>query len=543
MVVSIVIACPIVATHVWLRWRNETDEKTLVALPLVVAGLLAYVSAIAYFLMPFVGRCFALSATLGCALYAGRTMWKCHRPQVDGLRLPATLALLLGLLYLGLLYLPLLDRPYSSQSAIRFTHELPMDPLLPAIMGDRLFAGEPLRPFVGGGWSSSDRPPLQTGFYLFVLPSTRLLGLPDGLAYQCVATLAQLFWVPAAWLIVRALCRNRFQAALTVLIVATIGFFVVNSVYVWPKLLGAAFVTLSALLLFERSSARSGHYLLLATAAAVLGWLAHGSAAFSILAIAPIWLIRGCPGHKLLIVAIPLAVIIAAPWIYYQKICDPPGDRLIKWHLAGVIPVDSRSASEVLGSAYAALSWEQWIAARKANFTTLFGGSLVSIGDFFTTRSSSRRIEEFFFFFRAMGVLNLVWLFWPLVWCFRRRPLASPHLFCGLLSWLILTLGIWITLMFIPASTVLHQGSYAAMLVACVLGTVLLLDLPPYLKGVFLVWHIAYFSATWLFYFGSARTTPGMLPLIGLTSLALGLAVRWARRVDTRHLVSAERSS
>jgi len=37
--------------------------------------------------------------------------------------------------------------------------------------------------------------------------------------------------------------------------------------------------------------------------------------------------------------ALAIVVVFYLPWSAYQKYVDPPGNRLLKIHLAGVIPV------------------------------------------------------------------------------------------------------------------------------------------------------------------------------------------------------------
>ena len=79
-----------------------------------------------------------------------------------------------------------------------------------------------------------------------------------------------------------------------------------------------------------------------------LAWLSHGSVAFSFLALAPFaaWKLR-----RQWRLALPGTVIFFAmvgPWIAYQKIYDPPANRLFKWHLAGQSERDPRGTWETI---------------------------------------------------------------------------------------------------------------------------------------------------------------------------------------------------
>ena len=396
---------PVAAIFLWLRRRNEPNERCLIIAPLVGLGLLGYVAFFSFVFSPSFGRLFSYVSIISTATYVffvTRRSWLHF--HAGGLKYLPALAFSLGLFYLGILYLPAFHQPYFDQSSLRFIPGLPFDPVIPAVLGDRLFAGEPVRPFMLD-WLSSDRPPLQTGLYLFVLPWLKLLSLPEGLGYQCVGTFCQLFWVPATWLMMCALCRERRVAAAGVLILAITGFFLLNSVYVWPKLLAGSYVLFAGLLLIDANPHRP-RFALLAGLAAALGWLAHGGVAFSLIALVPIWVIRGCPYWRKIPVTALLFLLIAGPWLWYQKFYDPPGDRLLKWHLAGTIPVDSRPLFEVLRTAYSELSWSEWLDVKLANIRTLFRGRFSQLFDFFTTPGKQRRMEEFFHFFRAIGVLN-----------------------------------------------------------------------------------------------------------------------------------------
>ena len=46
-----------------------------------------------------------------------------------------------------------------------------------------------------------------------------------------------------------------------------------------------------------------------------------------------------------------------APWSAYQKYGDPPGNRLTKWTLAGVVEVDDRGTAEAIFDSYGEAGW------------------------------------------------------------------------------------------------------------------------------------------------------------------------------------------
>ncbi|MDB6126592.1 MAG: hypothetical protein JWM35_488, partial [Verrucomicrobia bacterium] len=460
------IAIPVVATHAWISAAGETDERILVGAPLIALGLLGALMFLAFFIHPVVGFVLSFGSELTLATYLFLRQKNGFPWRAEIFEIPGLLIFSIGLFNLALLYLPNLGREPEWQSQVRFLYEFPPDANLPKLLGDRLYSGESPKPFLPeSGWLSSDRPPLQSGIYLLVRPWLSPLGIPAGFSYQCVGTLCQFIWIPAVWLIGRKLRLKVLPTTTIILLMAASGFVLFNSTYVWPKLLSGGFVLLAATLLLDRTEARTPETAVLGGAAAALGWLSHGGAAFSLVTLGMILLIPPwfLGRKKTLLAAVAFAVLVL-PWSAYQKFYDPPANRLLKWHLAGVIPIDSRSTPEAMADSYGALSHDALVANKSANFHTLFNGSFWDTLDIFTTPLRKRRVDEFFYIFRSLGILNLAWLVAPVMWLVRRRLPEFFELQGLMLAWTALTLVLWAALMFIPSSTLLHQGPYAAMI-------------------------------------------------------------------------------
>ena len=535
VLVFVLSGIPAVAAHGWLRRRGVQDERMLVAGPLIFTGIAGYVAFFAFFLNPAAGQFYSFSTIVGLGAYAAwppRT--RLLAGSAEGLALPVLLVFAVGLFYLALLYLPDLARKPEWQSQVRFLYEFPIDANLPKMLGDRLYAGESPRPFLPEvGWLSSDRPPLQAGLYLLIRPWIELFRLPAGLGYQCVGTLAQLFWLPGAWLIGRFMGLGRFRTAVSLLLLAASGFALFNSTYVWPKLLAGGYVLIAAALLLDRSAARSASLAGLAAAAAALGWLAHGAAAFSLVTLALALLVpRYFPGWKNCLLAAAIFGLLALPWTLYQKVYDPPANRLLKWHLAGVVPIDSRSTWEAIRDSYSGLSRAALIANKRANFGTLIGGSFVSVADVVTTPRMKRKVDEFFYVFRSLGILNLAWGFGPLAWLFRRRLPLNFQQIVPVLGWTLLTLVFWSLALFTPASTILHSSSYAMMLCLFLVAIIVLLDLPAWVAWLIAGWHVIEFTVTWLPYSHSASLQSGMFLFLALAVTLIGFGLRRMRQTD-----------
>ena len=67
------------------------------------------------------------------------------------------------------------------------------------------------------------------------------------------------------------------------------------------------------------------------------------------------------PSLKTMIYGFATIVVLYAPWMIYQNVFDPPANRLLKWHFAGVVEVDARSFGTALRDAYGALSWDAYV--------------------------------------------------------------------------------------------------------------------------------------------------------------------------------------
>ena len=76
--------------------------------------------------------------------------------------------------------------------------------------------------------------------------------------------------------------------------------------------------------------------------------LAHGGAIFFLLAAAFYFSVTRATGRiTYMVFSIATFLSIYTPWVFYQRVIQPPGDRLLKWHLAGVIPVTEESFKTV----------------------------------------------------------------------------------------------------------------------------------------------------------------------------------------------------
>ena len=68
------------------------------------------------------------------------------------------------------------------------------------------------------------------------------------------------------------------------------------------------------------------------------------------------------------------ALIVILPWTAYQHWGDPPGNRVVKWTLAGVTAIDGRGVVDEVGHAYAEAGVGDVLNNKLQNFLTMAGG-------------------------------------------------------------------------------------------------------------------------------------------------------------------------
>jgi uncharacterized PurR-regulated membrane protein YhhQ (DUF165 family) len=236
-----------------------------------------------------------------------------------------------------------------------------------------------------------------------------------------------------------------------------------------------------------------------------LAWLSHGGVAFSFLVLAP-WLAwclvatlqerRGSQEWRGFFLAAIVFAVLAAPWLAYQKFYDPPGHRLLKWHLAGVSAKDPRGTWETIHTSYQALTWSQIWEHKAFNLRRQVEGDWQWWRRWTAAEAPHRRKDEFFFTARALTwwVLGLAAL--PVALARGRlRAHGPPH--GALAVWSLATLIVWCLLMFTGGQAVVHHGSYVVMLALFALLSAWCEFASPWMLAVVGGLQAALFATTW----------------------------------------------
>ena len=476
---------------------------------------LGYLAFCCYFTSPLLGRVFSWTV-LGGSIVALLGPWSA-RQNHDEFVQALGLAFLIGLSYVALTCL-FGSTPFSGLAANRFVLNMPVDNQIPQIFADRLWAGKSPRHLLGD-WLSSDRPPLQTGWLLLTRPAIVGLGFDRDTEASMSGIWFQLLWVPALWALFRRLGSGRWATASMIAAMAFTGFQLFYTIYTWPKL-GAAALVLGAFIVWQPkqgfTASSSRRDFAIGGIWAALGWLSHGGVAFSLVGLAPLalfWSWRERQFRHPWLIAAICFIVVSAPWFAYQKLYEPPGNRLMKWHLAGVIPPDSRGFAETLFDSYRQIGWHGALANRWSNLRLQYAGNFGDLLHFKTADDiQSRRSEE-------LGLTARIFSWWLpaaliLPWFFWRQRKSPDSFFNGAALWWLAGWLAWLALMFLPGSADSHLGT----LVTQLLGFALLIwTARSWRRAAFLVLaslQIAEFLGQWVTASPGTAGTTNFLPVV-----------------------------
>jgi hypothetical protein len=365
---------------------------------------------------------------------------------------------------------------------------------IPAFFSDWMFAGAPgSPPIFPPEWHLSDRPPLQAGYVL----TQRVFGWDvTGTHYQVLGVILQQLWIVGLWALLLAARVSDRTRALAIVAGLVSDIAIVNGFYVWPKLLGAAFVLAAlALVVAPRGSTSKEQpwTILLLAALAALAYLAHGTSVFGLIPVAAVALWRGLPNWRWIAAGVAVLLLLVGPWSAFQRFEDPPGNRLMKWSLAGVVEIDRRGVLETLADEYGEAGVAGTIENKLENFLTMAGGNpavgapaegAVPFGDVITeTGDTVTALGEARFGDAASKIREIK--HWHLLWTLGIFLLALPVIALGRLrghwrderdwrfarfSLLVSAIGVsaWGLLMFgeVAGRAVVTQGTLAIPLVA-----------------------------------------------------------------------------
>jgi hypothetical protein len=480
----ILLVLPGFAVCAWGAYKGIRSVVTAGVLLLASIGISGYLAFWVYFIGPRLALVFELLVPLASGIlvvWIGRRL-DSHAGRVLKSLIPVVMltgAAALLILSVGFLYGGTQDALHTA--SVRFSHPLATDNELPYLFAKTLRDGHLPRPFFRD-WLASDRPPLQSGMVLSQAP----FGHPGKIGYTVISVIAQSLWLFGLWLLLVARHTGRNLTALVLLTCLWSGFTFLNSFFVWPKLLAASFTIGFFAVLFgdEEGLGSVEKRVRFITAGTLLGLglLSHGGTVFAVIGglLAFVVLRRRLPLTSIALMA-SISAGIYLPWFLYQKFVDPPGDRLLKMHLAGVEQIDSRTTVQAIFSAYKDLTIQQWGYNKLANTDRILGHNLDywrSVGRIlvrpFGRHTNSEPVPQiagnargtaYFCFVPCLGFLPMGFLafFSGAKKRFRTTEWQTAAI---LFLMVVVSLFDWCLLEFGPGTTIVQSGAYAVNLLA-----------------------------------------------------------------------------
>ncbi len=380
-VVQLVLtAAPGVAATLAAARLGERRLPVLLGIALAASGAAAMLAFWVYYLAPSLGPSCAYAiffASIALAIWAWPALAGEHA-LLRALAIPLALWALgsLFIIFFGFLHggmdtaLNTANTRFSTQP-----NQLASDNFIPYFFADWMFAGHPgSAPIFEPGWHFSDRPPLQVGYVL----SQRIFGWdPMTLHAQLLGVLVQQLWIVGLWAVLLAARVSARTRGLAIVAALVSDVAILNAFYVWPKLLAAAFVLAALALVVSTDGSllrRSPGTVVLFGALVGLAYLSHGSSVFGLIPVVILALAKGLPNPRWVAAGIAAALLLILPWTAYQRYGDPPGDRVVKWGLAGVTEIDDKGVGEAVVDAYREAGLGGALDNKLQNFLTMAGG-------------------------------------------------------------------------------------------------------------------------------------------------------------------------
>ncbi|MEQ1637485.1 MAG: hypothetical protein ABL903_12400 [Methylococcales bacterium] len=538
---ALIILCPILAGILFAVRLGIRDLTLLLLIGLASGGVLAYIDFWLWLLRPRIGLLAAIGFLLGAIFLSGQWLTKLPAGMIVQLQILAKVALLWFCYALFLLALGLaptnLDNPLA-EVAVRFSSPLPIDNRLPYVLAQQVTAGAIKSPMIDV-WLSSDRPPLQTAYFLISGASK----LPQSdLHYQVLATLLQSLWVVGMWLLLAVLKPGRQGLFLGLLVPMLSGFAFVHGLFTWPKLFPVVYLAgICALFLrADKNALRDWRIGGLVGVITALAMLCHGGSLFALFGMGLGFIVlKRVPSAYFIVCACIIGALILLTWSIYQQVFDPPGNHILKWHLAGVENIDPRPLWQTVQESYAQLSFEQIVTNKLSNLHVMAGRIVVwfpltiqaAFGLLNNAEADALRGEQFFHLFATLGLLGVFIPFMAV------SALKYPK--NGVLRLPLVALAIvffQIVLLFGPDAAVIHQGS---LFLVCLVFSGAMLAVTAYNST--LAWVVAgtHFALTAVIYgcylpIGKVLKYDQTLWLLVPVSLCCVIGILWKIAGDNR---------
>jgi hypothetical protein len=269
------------------------------------------------------------------------------------------------------------------------------------------------------------------------------------------------------------------------------------------------------------------------TALSVLG---HGSSLFALIGFVVVVIaFWAWPSAKTMIYGFVTIVALYVPWMIYQNVFDPPANRLLKWHFAGVMDLDNRSFGTALRDAYGALSWDAYVQGKLGNIDAVIGHwpgatarSIAAIFRLGSWEPAGMRSNDFFHLLPSLHLYSLALIGAVLLLPFLKadqRPQRDAAL--RMLVALVAILAVFVLLIFQPGQTINHQGTFAVQVLATICAFMVLSTRMPLLAFAFIAVQAVTVSAAYAF---ALKHDPALWPLLAICVAATVMLVAYSLR-------------
>ena len=525
----VIILLPGLAALVAARRHLDRPAQRL-AVVLAGCGVAGMVTFWAYFLGPEIGKATAVTLLiLSLGTLSGPHAWETVTDA--DVSFPLALALGAAVFYSGAAFVD--GGLAAPMTAMFHRFWIVLDNAIPELFAEHLVDGRSVHGFVIADWHFSDRPPLQTGM---VLPLYWLFGNRE-VGYQFGAIAIESLFTVAIWALLRSLAVGIRRCALLVAAVIPSGVLFFNAVYVWPKLIAATLVVAAFAIVIDGATRSNFVRPVLVAVLAILAMLSHGSSVYPLLALAPFavaFVYRRCRWSLGLLLALVAAVLVLyAPWSAFQRFEDPPGNRLVKWHLADSYKVDDpRSIADTVIDAYSHATIGEIVVNKLENF-----GTVIWRPDYAKVAGTPGWLSDLWGKARIIQVELLVPATLPLALVYlalltrRGRSRARDLHLTG--AWVVASIVIWCLLQFggpTASRTVLHNGSLAPVLCILACGALLARRLSRTLFLLVFAAQAATFLLVWVVTLHGHPALPGAVDVsrfepASLAALGVGGAI------------------
>jgi hypothetical protein len=427
------------------------------------------------------------------------------------------------------------------------------DNQIPIYVAQFMADGTPLTELPISPWKISDRTPLLS--CLLFPAATLLRHFPHQVSFGAERVILQMcgfgfqnLWVLPAWVLLRRFRLRENERIVALLLLAATPFIFYNSVYVWPKLLSAAFCLIQYLYLADALSGRGWSsrrffQIALSGLAAGLAIMSHGAAALAVVGIYLVALFQS-PWRQW--VCLPFSgafsALVIAPWVIWTRALTPTANPLPRFLLTGEFGFTGPAKGSVWQSTlhmYWVMPFSDWLRSKLVALQTLAGWdssiaqmALAPFREPFTGFAGIRGYQ-FFFLLPSLGLLLIPLASLALSSRYKEGP-PNRLLVRGLALAAAATFALQFFIMMAPH--VLHHYPYFLPLTLHLLAVIAIMTRPSRVLRVIASANYLLFIVCWIVLILArtpVRSPGGIAVALILLAVATVVVGKWALANNT----------